>query len=142
MILCSFLQIVSNYIIIGFHDYFGNMIKLSINYELLYRWAELTRKIEFHVEVQELNDSGEYAPVEVQPRTTVGTGGIFQLRQGQQRRIKVHIKPIHNSGMLPIICESVVSMAIGCPVVRSELQKPMDSYQEVCILHIMYNKLI
>ena len=111
--------------------------KLSFTYELLYRWAELTRKIEFHVEVQELNDSGEYAPVEVQPRTTVGTGGIFQLRQGQQRRIKVHIKPIHNSGMLPIICESVVSMAIGCPVVRSELQKPMDSYQEVCILHIM-----
>ena len=70
---------------------------------------------------------------EVQPRTTVGTGGIFQLRQGQQRRIKVLVKPIQNSGMLPIICESVVSIAIGCPVVRSELQKPLDSYQEVCI---------
>ena len=92
----------------------------------------MTRKLEFHVEVQELNESGEYAPVEVQPRTTVGTGGIFQLRQGQQRRIKVYVKPIHNSGMLPIICESVVSIAIGCPVVRSELQKPLDSYQEVC----------
>ena len=38
--------------------------------------------MEFHVEVQELNDSGEYVPVEVQPRTNVGTGGIFQLRQG------------------------------------------------------------
>ena len=32
--------------------------------------------------------------------------------------------------MLPIICESVVSIAVGCPVVRSELQKPLDSYQE------------
>lgn len=74
-----------------------------------YRWAELTRKLEFHVEVQELNESGEYAPVEVQPRSTVGTGGIFQLRQGQQRRIKVFVKPVQNSGMLPIICESVVS---------------------------------
>ena len=48
-----------------------------------YRWAELTRKLEFHVEVQELNESGEYAPVEVQPRNAVGTGGIFQLRQGK-----------------------------------------------------------
>ena len=46
------------------------------------RWSELTRKLEFHVEVQELNDSGEYVPVEVQPRTNMGTGGIFQLRQG------------------------------------------------------------
>merc|ERR1719414_2489210 len=36
------------------------------------RWAELTRKLEFHVEVQELSESGEYAPVEVQPRSTVG----------------------------------------------------------------------
>ena len=42
----------------------------------------MTRKLEFHVEVQELNDTGEYVPVEVQPRTNVGTGGIFQLRQG------------------------------------------------------------
>ena len=32
--------------------------------------------------------------------------------------------------MLPIICESVVSIAVGGPVVRSELQKPLDSYQE------------
>ena len=94
------------------------------------RWAELTRKLEFHVEVQELNESGEYASVEVQPRSNVGTGGIFQLRQGQQRRIKVFVKPVQNSGMLPIICESVVSIAVGGPVVRSELQKPLDSYQE------------
>ena len=52
-------------------------------YFQIYRWAELTRKLEFHVEVQELNESGEYAPVEVQPRNAVGTGGIFQLRQGK-----------------------------------------------------------
>ena len=56
--------------------------------------------------------------------------GIFQLRQGQQRRIKVFVKPVQNSGMLPIICESIVSIAVGGPVVRSELQKPLDSYQE------------
>ena len=54
----------------------------NCRYLLFCRWSELTRKLEFHVEVQELNDTGEYVPVEVQPRTNVGTGGIFQLRQG------------------------------------------------------------
>lgn len=29
------------------------------------RWTELTRKIELWVEIHELNDNGEYAPVEV-----------------------------------------------------------------------------
>lgn len=29
------------------------------------RWAELTRKIQLWVEIHELNDQGEYAPVEV-----------------------------------------------------------------------------
>jgi hypothetical protein len=60
----------------------------------------------------------------------IGTGGIFQLRQGQQRRIKAVVKPVQKSGMLPIICQSVVSISVGCPVVRSELQKALDSYQE------------
>ena len=60
----------------------------------------------------------------------LGTGGIFQLRQGQQRRIKVVVKPVRKSGMLPIICQSIVSVSVGCPVVRSELQKALDSYQE------------
>ena len=97
--------------------YFWNLKSLSsIPADVPYfRWAELTRKLEFHVEVHELNESGQYAPVEVQPRTTVGTGGIFQLRQGQQRRIKVFVKPVQNSGMLPIICESVVNSDIFFP---------------------------
>ena len=35
------------------------------------RWAELTRQLQVSVEVQELNDSGFYAPVEVQPNAEV-----------------------------------------------------------------------
>ena len=54
--------------------------------------------MEFHVEVQELNDTGEYVPVEVQPRTNVGTGGIFQLRQGIN--IFRHIVKIENELLL------------------------------------------
>ncbi len=83
-----------------------------------------------HVEVQELSDSGEYTAVEVQPHTDVGTGGVLQLRQGQQRRLVVHVRPVANSGTLPIICDAVASVEVGSPGYRSKLQRPLDSYQE------------
>jgi kinesin family member 13 len=94
------------------------------------RWAELSRKIEIWVEIQELNDNGEYTPVEVALSKEMLTGGVYQLRQGQQRRIVVRVNPVQNSGTLPIICQSIISIAIGSVTVRSRLQKPLDSYQE------------
>jgi kinesin family protein 13 len=84
----------------------------------LSRWSELTRKIELWVEIQELNEQGEYSPVEVITKPDILTGGIYQLRQGQQRRIQVRVKPVQNSGTLPIICQSIVSIAIGSVSVR------------------------
>lgn len=94
------------------------------------RWSELTRKIELWVEIQELNDQGEYAPVEVTNKGDMLTGGVYQLRQGQQRRIQVRVKPVQNSGTLPIICQSIVKIEVGSVLVRSRLQKPLDSYQD------------
>jgi kinesin family member 13 len=94
------------------------------------RWAELSRKIELWVEIHELNDNGEYSPVEVAARAEMLTGGVYQLRQGQQRRIEVRVKPVQNSGTLPIICQSILNVAVGSVSVRSRLQKPLDSYQE------------
>lgn len=82
------------------------------------------------MEIHELNEQGEYTPVEVQSREEMLTGGIFQLRQGQQRRIHVRVNPVQNSGTLPIICEAITSIAVGSVCVRSRLQKPLDSYQE------------
>lgn len=120
--------------------------------------------------MQELGDHGEYSPVEVcemmrfrgcffdffpryqvQPRTDVGTGGIFQLRQGQQRRIVVSVGQPRGAGFsgtksrhfrrvrfpkwsffpgtLPVVCDAVTSVSVGAPCVRSKLQKPLDSYQ-------------
>ena len=32
--------------------------------------------------------------------------------------------------MLPLICESLVEVAVGSPCLRSRLQRPLDSYQE------------
>lgn len=97
---------------------------------LVDRWAELSRKIELWIEIHELNDNGEYSAVEVTNRSEVLTGGVYQLRQGQQRRIQVRVKPVQNSGTLPIICQSIINVAVGSVTVRSRLQKPMDSYQE------------
>ncbi|XP_037945299.1 kinesin-like protein KIF13B isoform X2 [Teleopsis dalmanni] len=97
---------------------------------LVDRWAELSRKIELWIEIHELNDNGEYSPVEVTNRNEVLTGGIYQLRQGQQRRVHVRVKPVQNSGTLPIICQSVVNIDIGSVTVRSRLQRALDSYQE------------
>uniref|UniRef100_A0A8D8LMB0 Kinesin-like protein KIF13A n=1 Tax=Cacopsylla melanoneura TaxID=428564 RepID=A0A8D8LMB0_9HEMI len=99
---------------------------------LVDRWSELTRKIELWVDILELNDAGEYTPVEVTPTRPPDmlTGGTYQLRQGQQRRIQVLVRPVSNSGTLPIICEAVGSIAVGSVCLRSRLQKPLDSYQE------------
>ena len=94
------------------------------------RWAELTRQLNFTVQILELDEAGLYSPVGVTEDETVGTGGVFQLRQGQQRRIRVSIEPVAHSGTLPLICESVLSIAVGSPCLRSRLQRPLDSYQE------------
>ncbi|EFN63762.1 Kinesin-like protein KIF13A [Camponotus floridanus] len=94
------------------------------------RWSELTRKIELWVEIQELNEQGEYSPVEVAVKQDTCTGGIYQLRQGQQRRIQVRVKPVQNSGTLPIICQSILNIAVGSVSVRNRLQIPLDSYQD------------
>ncbi|CAN8000086.1 unnamed protein product [Ixodes hexagonus] len=95
----------------------------------LLQWAELKRKLELWLEIHELTEQGEYAPVEVVPRGDVGTGGVFQLRQGQQRRLVVRVGPVASSGTLPLICQQIGSVAVGAVCVRSRLQKPLDSYQ-------------
>ncbi|KAJ8735802.1 hypothetical protein PYW07_007422 [Mythimna separata] len=94
------------------------------------RWTELTRKIELWVEIHELNDNGEYAPVEVVQRNDVWTGGVYQVRQGQQRRIAVRVRPALNSGTLPLVCQQILSVEVGSVSVRSRLQMPLDSYQD------------
>jgi kinesin family protein 13 len=108
------------------------------------RWTELTRQLKFTVQILELDENGVYSPVEVIEDETVGTGGIFQLRQGQQRRISATVDPVANSGTLPLICESVLSIAVGSPCVRSRLQRPLDSYQEddLAVLRERWSQLL
>lgn len=45
------------------------------------------------------------------------------------------VKPVQNSGTLPLLVEAVLSVSIGCVSARStKLQRPLDSYQ-VCETH-------
>ncbi|XP_018605926.1 kinesin-like protein KIF13A isoform X6 [Scleropages formosus] len=94
------------------------------------RWSEVSRRIELWVSIQELNEQGEYAAVELYPTKDVSTGGVFQLRQGHSRRLQVSVKPVQQSGTLPLLVEAVLSVSIGCVSIRStKLQRPLDSYQ-------------
>ena len=40
------------------------------------------------------------------------------------------MKPVQNSGTLPIICEAITSVTVGSICARSKLQKGLDSYQD------------
>ncbi|XP_044306275.1 kinesin-like protein KIF13B isoform X2 [Varanus komodoensis] len=105
------------------------------------RWSEVTRKVELWVQILELNENGEYCPVEVIPAKDVQTGGIFQLRQGQSHRIQVEVKSVQESGTLPLMEESILSIGVGCVAIRhvkspkspeqhQEENDDMDSYQD------------
>ncbi|XP_073348385.1 kinesin-like protein KIF13B isoform X2 [Pagrus major] len=106
------------------------------------RWSEVTRRLELWVQLMELNEAGEFAAVDVVPAKDVRTGGIFQLRQGQSRRIQVEVRSVPDSGTMPLIPASILSVSIGD--VKIQLVRPsrgsesqwgedeeMDSYQEV-----------
>nr|XP_013999167.1 unnamed protein product [Salmo salar] len=97
------------------------------------RWSEVTRRLELWVQVLELNEAGEFTPVEVLPPKDVGTGGIFQLRQGQSRRVQVEVRSVQDSGTMPLISTKVLYVSIGNVEVRQARpsDEDMDSYQEV-----------
>ncbi|KAA0708237.1 Kinesin-like protein KIF13B [Triplophysa tibetana] len=107
---------------------------------VLCRWSEVTRRLELWVQILELNDVGEFVPVEVQPAKDVHTGGIFQLKQGQMRRVQVSVRSVQDSGTMPLITDSVLNISIGNVEVH-HIQpnrtpprvgdKDADSYQEV-----------
>lgn len=39
------------------------------------------RRLELWIQILEINENGDFVPVEVAPARDVETGGIFQLRQ-------------------------------------------------------------
>uniref|UniRef100_A0A087X6N6 Kinesin family member 13Bb n=1 Tax=Poecilia formosa TaxID=48698 RepID=A0A087X6N6_POEFO len=103
------------------------------------RWSEVTRRLELWVQLMELNEAGDFTAVEVLPAKDVRTGGVFQLKQGQSHRIRVEVRPVPDSGTMPLITASIVSVSLGdIKVHQISKNNPhpdggedMDSYQEV-----------
>ncbi|CAI8000043.1 Kinesin-like protein KIF13B [Geodia barretti] len=86
------------------------------------KWSELTQRLELWVEIMELNDQGEYIPVEQQSKADVMTGGVFMIRQGQSRRINVAVQPVvggpgADSNLMR--AQSISSIAIGSCYLRN-----------------------
>lgn len=50
------------------------------------RWSEVTRRLEMWIQILEINENGDFVPVEVVPARDIRTGGIFQLRQVREKR--------------------------------------------------------
>ncbi|KAM7423661.1 hypothetical protein PAMA_000154 [Pampus argenteus] len=98
------------------------------------RWSEVTRRLELWIQILEINENGDFVPVEVVPARDVRTGGIFQLRQGQSRRIQVDVRSVQDSGTMPLIAEIVLAVSVGCveirPTITNQEGDEMDSYQE------------
>ena len=55
-------------------------INLKCDHKLT-RWSDLVQSVQLWVEVQEINDYGQYSPVTVLPREDVEVGGVVQLKQ-------------------------------------------------------------
>ncbi|CDS39782.1 kinesin [Echinococcus multilocularis] len=108
-------------------------------------WLRVQRRVDFWVSIEELMEDGNFKKVPVIPSSDVKTGGIYQLRQGLNRRIRVLIRPNDLSqrdrGVLPLFCETVSKVSVGC-VTRSvtdfenglshypKSHNAPDSYQE------------
>ncbi|EPB79993.1 kinesin motor domain protein [Ancylostoma ceylanicum] len=79
------------------------------NKSLQARWSEVSRRLELWTEFRELNETGQWIPVEVRQQDDVATGGVHQLKQGQQRRLVVGLSlPQHGAG-LPLGIDTITS---------------------------------
>ncbi|KAA8583439.1 hypothetical protein FQN60_015985, partial [Etheostoma spectabile] len=95
-------------------------------------WSEVTRHLEMWVQLSELNEAGEFSAVEVLPAKDVRTGGVFQLRQGQSRRVQVKVRSVPDSGTMPLIVTSILSVSIGDVKIRqARLSKGSESQWEL-----------
>lgn len=54
------------------------------------RWNEVIKRLEVWVDIMELNDQGEYVPVEVQSKADPRTGGTYLIKQVQHVTCTVH----------------------------------------------------
>nr|CAD2184134.1 unnamed protein product [Meloidogyne enterolobii] len=134
-------------------NYLNNFVEQKMQI-LQERWKEVTKRLELFCEILELNDVGEYIPVNVDTENNCGSGGIYRLRPGQQRRLRLTISSLEeNGGYLPLHLEDICSVSIGSIILIEEgkeekeennSKKLLDSYQENDLIKIgnLWNNLL
>ncbi|KRY88539.1 Kinesin-like protein KIF13A [Trichinella pseudospiralis] len=98
------------------------------------RWAEVMRRIQLWIEIHELNEQGIYTPVPVTKCSDCSTGGVYNIRPGQQRRLLIRLSPISNCGLFPVVMQAVSSVSIGSVCVCND--SALDSYQECDLVQL------
>ncbi|CAF1176520.1 unnamed protein product [Adineta ricciae] len=94
-------------------------------------WKDVKRHIQLSVEIQELNEAGEWKPVPVDVDDRVPSGGIYQLKQGKSKRVVVQVRVLPRSDALPLHIDTIRSIDMGLAGTR-KLDAPvqLDSYQD------------
>lgn len=84
------------------------LLKLRFKQEVKARRKKFVKWI-----AQELNENGEYVPVDVDYAQQCGTGGVYQLKQGLQRRMQISVETNATVGQLPIVCDEIDGVSLG-----------------------------
>ncbi|CAF1265522.1 unnamed protein product [Adineta ricciae] len=94
-------------------------------------WKNVKRHIQLSVGIQELDETGEWKPVLVYADDRVPSGGIYQLKHGQSKRVVVQARILPRSDALPFHIDTIRSIDIGSVNAR-KLDAPvqLDSYQD------------
>lgn len=115
---------------------YNQMIKYQ---GLIESWNEVSKAFEMNIQILELNNEGNWSPVEVKQDSENNlTGGIYQLRQGQSRQISVRVNPTksnsimwYNGILFNLEPHKIDKVSVGCVLGKEAVvTQPLDSYQD------------
>ncbi len=93
------------------------------------RLRGLAKRLEVWVEIEELNEQGEYVPVAMRNKPEVITGGVFKIRQGHSQKINVTVHTVPESGNGLLSTNNISSVSLGSIDLCSSNDRPLDSFQ-------------
>lgn len=116
---------------------YNQMIKYQ---SLIDCWSEVSKAIEMHIQIHELNTEGNWSPVDVKVDNDSNmTGGVYQLKQGQSRQISVRVNQTksnnimwYNGVLFNLEPHRIEKISVGCVLGKeSGVTQPLDSYQDI-----------
>ena len=113
-----------------------NDLFLSKYSSLIESWQQVRKSIKLWADILELDKMGQWIPVNIKQHKRNYTGGVYQLKQGTSKRIKIRIeeKSLYRD-LLPLYIQDFSAIEIGCVEQincsqRNNDSLVLDSYQE------------